>query len=129
MSPRQEKPLAEKIGVAAPPIETKSGWLLLYHIVLKKDNKLYYNVSAALLDMDNPAHVIAQKKTPLLEPEMPYEKEGQVANVVFPCGAVVINDQLFVYYGGADKVIGVATVALPELLEGLLLQARISRRR
>jgi len=125
MSPRQEKPPAEKIGIAAPPIETESGWLLLYHTATKKNDVLYYSVSAALLDIDDPTHVIARRQTHLLEPEMPYEKEGRVANVVFPCGAVVINNRLFVYYGGADKVIGVATVALPELLEGLLLQARV----
>jgi predicted GH43/DUF377 family glycosyl hydrolase len=129
MSPRQEKPLAEKIGIAAPPIETESGWLLLYHTVTRKDNMPYYSVSAALLDIDDPTQVIARRRTPLLEPEMPYEKEGNVANVVFPCGAVVINDRLFVYYGGADKVIGIATVALSEVLESLLLQVRISRKR
>jgi predicted GH43/DUF377 family glycosyl hydrolase len=129
MSPRWEKPPAEKIGIAAPPIETKAGWLLLYHIVQKKDDKLQYNVSATLLDIDNPMHIIARKKAPLLEPEMPYEREGEVANVVFPCGAVVINDQLFVYYGGADKVIGVATITLSELLEGLMLQAEVVRKR
>jgi predicted GH43/DUF377 family glycosyl hydrolase len=129
MSRRWEKPPVEKIGIAAPPIETKSGWLLLYHTVAKKDDTLYYYVSAALLDADNPMHVIARKKTPLLSPEMPYEKEGLVANVVFPCGAVVINGQLFVYYGGADKVIGVATVALSEILEGLLLQAKVGKKR
>jgi predicted GH43/DUF377 family glycosyl hydrolase len=129
MSPRREKPPAEKIGIAAPPIETKAGWLLLYHIVQKEDDKLQYNVSAALLDIDNPMRVIARKKTPLLEPEMPYEREGQVANVVFPCGAVVFNDQLFVYYGGADKVIGVATITLSELLEGLMLQAEVGKKR
>jgi len=128
MSPRQEKPMAEKIGVAAPPIETESGWLLLYHTVIRKDDKLYYYVSAALLDIDDPTQVISRRKAPLLEPEMPYEKEGQVANVVFPCGAAVINNQLFVYYGGADKVIGVATVTLSELLEGLLLQARVGKK-
>jgi predicted GH43/DUF377 family glycosyl hydrolase len=129
MSPRQENPPAEKIGIAAPPIETESGWLLLYHTVAKKDDKLYYSVSAALLDIDDPTRVIARRQTSLLEPEMPYEKEGQVANVVFPCGAVVINNQLFVYYGGADKVIGVATVTLSELLEGLLLQAKVGKKR
>ncbi len=129
MSPRQEKPPAEKIGIAAPPIETESGWLLLYHIVSKKYDKPYYSVSAALLDIDDPTRVIARRKAPLLEPEMPYEKEGQVANVAFPCGAVVINNRLFVYYGGADKVIAVATVTLSELLEGLLLQSGISRKK
>jgi predicted GH43/DUF377 family glycosyl hydrolase len=131
MSPRQEQPLAEKIGVAAPPIETKWGWLLLYHFVTKKNNKPNYSTSVALLDIDQPWHVIARRKTPLLEPEMPYEKEGLVNNVVFPCGAVVIKDQLFVYYGGADRVIGVATIKLTELLEiselfeNLLLETEI----
>lgn len=129
MSPRKEKPPAEKIGLAAPPIETSSGWLLLYHIVSKKDGKRYYYVSAALLDIDDPACVIARRVPSLLEPEMPYEKVGEVANTVFPCGAVVIKDQLFVYYGGADKVIGVATVKLSELMEGLSTQVRISKNR
>jgi predicted GH43/DUF377 family glycosyl hydrolase len=129
MSPHQEEPPAEKIGISAPPIETESGWLLLYHIILKKDNKLYYNVSAVLLDIDDPTQVIARRRTPLLEPEMPYEKEGLVANVVFPCGAVVINNRLFVYYGGGDKVIGVATVTLSELMEDLSLLARVGKKR
>ena len=121
MRSHQEQPLAEKIGIAAPPIETKYGWLLLYHIVSQKGSHRYYYVSAALLDVDDPTHVIARRGTPLFEPEVPYEKEGQVAEVVFPCGAVVINDRLFVYYGGADKVIGVATIKLSELLKSLLL--------
>ena len=120
MSPHQEQPPTEKIGIAAPPIETKYGWLLLYHIVSQKGSHRYYYVSAALLDVDDPTHVIARKGTPLFEPEVPYEKEGQVAEVVFPCGAVVINGRLFVYYGGADKVIGVATIKLSELLKSLL---------
>jgi len=128
MSPRQEQPLAEKIGISAPPIETEWGWLLLYHIVTRRNDKVYYYVSAALLDIDQPWRVIARRKTPLLEPEMPYEKEGLVNNVVFPCGAVVIDGQLFVYYGGADKVIGVATVELSKLLEGLLLESGIGRK-
>jgi beta-1,2-mannobiose phosphorylase / 1,2-beta-oligomannan phosphorylase len=128
MSHRQERPLAEKIGIAAPPIETKWGWLLLYHILTKRDGRVYYYVSAALLDIDQPTRVIARRKTPLLEPRMPYEKQGQVADVVFPCGAVVINGQLFVYYGGADSVVGVATIKVSELLEGLLLESGISRK-
>lgn len=123
MSPGQEQPPAEKIGIAAPPVETNHGWLLLYHVVSHKDNKRYYYVTAALLDFNDPRRVIAQRETPLLKPEMAYEKEGLVADVVFPCGCVVIDDRLFVYYGGADKVIGVATVKLSELVKGLLLIA------
>jgi predicted GH43/DUF377 family glycosyl hydrolase len=124
LSSQQEPIPVDKIGMSAPPIKTEIGWLLLYHFVTRAqrhDPQLHYDVSAALLDIDDPTRVIARRRTPLLEPEMSYEREGQVANVVFPCGAVVIDDRLFVYYGGADKVIGVATIKLPELLESLLL--------
>jgi predicted GH43/DUF377 family glycosyl hydrolase len=124
MSSQQEPIPVEKVGISAPPIETKEGWLLLYHFVTRMqrhDPEFHYDVTAALLDINDPSRVLARRKAPLLEPEMSYEREGQVANVVFPCGAVVIHGQLFVYYGGADRVIGVATIKLAELLESLLL--------
>jgi predicted GH43/DUF377 family glycosyl hydrolase len=124
LSSKQESLPVEKIGVSAPPIETKQGWLLLYHFVTsaqRHDPQFHYDVSAALLDINDPTRVLARRRTPLLEPEMSYEREGQVANVVFPCGAVVIHDRLFVYYGGADTVIGVATINLLDLMESLML--------
>jgi hypothetical protein len=34
-------------------------------------------------------------------------------NVVFSCGAAVVENKLALYYGGADKVIGVAVGDLP----------------
>ena len=128
MSPIQEELPAEKIGIAAPPIETEYGWLLIYHVVAQKEGRRIYYLSAALLDIENPARVIGRRKVPLLEPETQYEREGQVANVVFSCGAVVINGLLFVYYGGADKVIGVATIEMQPLLEGLLLQSGLRKK-
>jgi predicted GH43/DUF377 family glycosyl hydrolase len=62
-------------------------------------------------------HTISRLDYPIFEPEAPYEKNGQVSNVVFSCGQVVINGTLFVYYGGADEVIGVATANLEELTD------------
>ena len=120
MSPRDELPDTEKIGISGPPIETKEGWLLLYHCVSRRTQPMTYYVAAALLDLKDPSKVIARRKVPLLEPETPYELYGQVNNVVFPCGAVVIGEDLFVYYGGADSVIGVATIKLTELLNSLI---------
>ncbi len=107
-----------KLGIAGPPIETKDGWLLLYHGVSKPDT--IYRVGAMLLDLHDPTKVLARAADPIFEPEMPYELEGLVPNVVFPCGSVVIDDVLYVYYGGADKVIGVATIPLSNLLNILL---------
>lgn len=114
--PRKDKWDALKIGICAPPIETKKGWLLIYHGISKD---FYYRVGAALLDLDNPLKVTTRSDYPILKPEETYEKEGQVRNVVFPCGTVVINGKLFVYYGGADTVVGVATIKIDRLLDGL----------
>jgi len=56
---------------------------------------------------------------PIFEPEASYEKVGQIANVVFPCGVVVIGEDIFMYYGGADQVVGVATIKMERLLRAL----------
>jgi hypothetical protein len=86
-----------------------------------------YYVSAALLDLNDPSKVIARRKVPILEPETPYELFGQVNNVVFPCGAAIIGEDLFVYYGGADSVIGVATMKIEDLLKSLLSWGAIGK--
>jgi len=108
---------SKRIGIAAPPIKTKEGWILFYHGISEEDN--FYRVGALLLDPKDPTKIIARSDEPLLEPEMQYEKEGQVPNVVFPCGAVLIEDKIFVYYGGGDQVVGVATINVNQLLEVL----------
>lgn len=113
------RPDLEKIGIASTPIETDAGWLLIYHAVSKKNGDRYYYLSAALLDKERPWKVISNIGRPILEPETNYEKSGQVNNVVFSCGSVVIEGELFVYYGAADKVIGVATIELDRLIRAL----------
>jgi predicted GH43/DUF377 family glycosyl hydrolase len=109
---------SKKVGAAAPPLKTKDGWIFLYHGV--SDDGIY-RVGAVLLDLKNPTKIIGRTDNPIFEPEAAYEKVGVVPNVVFPCGAVVIGKKLFVYYGGADKVIGVATIKIDDLLHVLKL--------
>jgi len=106
-----------KIGSGPPPIKTKHGWLLIYHGV---DKDLVYRTGAALLDLNNPVKVIARTKEPVLQPQEPYERIGDVNNVVFPTGACVIDEKLHVYYGGADKVCCLAVVELNALLQYIL---------
>ena len=125
MSPKDELADTEKVGISGPPIETKYGWLLLYHCVSRKTQPMTYYVATALLDLKDPSKVIARRKVPILEPETPYELYGQVNNVVFPCGAVIIGEDLFVYYGGADSVIGVATMKITELMNSLITWAAL----
>lgn len=109
---------SKKVGAAAPPIKTKEGWVMLYHGV--SDDGIY-RVGAVLLDLRNPTKIIGRTDNPIFEPETSYEKEGQVKNVVFPCGAVLLRKTLFVYYGGADMVVGVATIEISKLLKVLEL--------
>ncbi|HUC31266.1 MAG TPA: hypothetical protein VMR99_01085 [Candidatus Paceibacterota bacterium] len=121
MRPRDTAWDSKRIGIAAPPIETRYGWLLLYHGISKRTG--HYSVRAALLDKDDPSKILYRTHDPLLEPTPAYEREGIVSDVVFPCGAVVLRHQLFVYYGGADKVVGVASIDIDFLIEGLVKEA------
>ncbi len=107
---------ALKIGGGTPPVKTKDGWLMIYHGV---DAQRVYRAGAMLLDLNDPCRVLARTPEPILEPEAKYERWGLVPNVVFPTGNVVIQDRLFVYYGGADRVSCVATVELDKLLAHL----------
>jgi len=106
----------KKIGIAGPPIETGKGWLLLYHGINETG---IYKVGACLLDIESPDTILSRLSYPIFEPEEKYEKEGLVNNVVFPCGNVVIDKTLYIYYGGADKVLGVAKMDLKMLLDEL----------
>ena len=106
----------EKIGGSTPPLRTDEGWLVLYHGV--EDGGLgYYRVGAMLLDIDNPLKVIAKSSDFIMEPEKDYEINGYYKGCVFPTGNVIINDMLYVYYGGADKYVGVATCNVYQLIK------------
>ncbi len=107
---------AKKIGSGPPPVKTDEGWLLIYH---GADKNSIYRAGAALLDLEDPSRVISRSPYPILEPKADYEKYGDINNVVFPEGAIVINDTLFVYYGAADKCCCLATVKLQDLLDFL----------
>ena len=53
------------------------------------------------------------------KPEKKYEREGLVKNVVFTCGAIEWKDIFYIYYGGADSVVGVAYISKKNLLDYL----------
>ena len=104
---------SDKVGAGAPPIKTPHGWVLIYHGV----HDHHYSLGLALLDPHEPTKVLARTSQPILTPSEPYEKRGLVNDVVFTCGAVQKDDQLFVYYGAADSTICVATMSYQHLLD------------
>jgi len=106
-----------RVGICAPPIKTKYGWLLLYHGISKYHHT--YRVGAALLDLNDPAIMLSRTSDPIFEPEELYEKVGVINNVVFPCGMAEKDGLLYIYYGGADTVVGVATIELDIVLRAL----------
>ena len=108
------------IGGGCPPIETASGWLLIYHGVEKTAKGNEYSACAALLDLENPLHELARLPIALLSPEKSWEQNGEVNNVVFPTGTALFGDTLFIYYGAADEQIACASLKLSELVSELV---------
>jgi predicted GH43/DUF377 family glycosyl hydrolase len=94
---------------------TSEGWLLLYHAIDRRDPGKY-KLGAMILDARNPEKVLYRSAEPVLSPDMHYENDGK-PGVVYASGAVIRKDTLYIYYGGGDKVVCVATAHLPTFLD------------
>jgi beta-1,2-mannobiose phosphorylase / 1,2-beta-oligomannan phosphorylase len=102
------------VGSNGVPIETPEGWLVINHAY--NDDHIY-RMGVALLDLDDPTRVVRRPKAPIFWPEELWELRGDVPMVVFSNANPVVNGTVYVYYGGADHVIGLATCALDDLLD------------
>jgi len=116
-----------KIGGGTPPVLTRHGWLVLYHGVQsvaepgQDGHQLCYSAGAMVLSKEHPRVLRYRSAEPVLRPELPHERQGTIANVVFPTGIdarvdLGLPDRFDVYYGMADNRIGVARLDLPEHL-------------
>jgi predicted GH43/DUF377 family glycosyl hydrolase len=112
---------ASRIGAGCPPIETKRGWLEIYHGIYKKRRKRKYCMGAALFNLKDPKKLVARGpiNKPLLCPKQIYEKKGFMPNVIFPSGAIVKRDKLLLYCGGADTVTCVKEIYIKEIMKHL----------
>jgi predicted GH43/DUF377 family glycosyl hydrolase len=108
------------IGGGCPPIETESGWLLIYHGVEHSEKGEIYSACAALLDLNDPSKLIARLPYALFSPKYDWEIRGEVNNVVFPTGTCLFGNTLFIYYGAADTVIACVSVNMRNLVSELL---------
>jgi predicted GH43/DUF377 family glycosyl hydrolase len=111
---------ANKIGLSAPPMRTKEGWLMLYHGVRTTASGSIYRLGLALLDLNNPARVLRRSDEWVFGPRAHYEREGDVDDVVFPCGWTLRDGTVNMYYGAADSCLGLATAKLDDLLDYIL---------
>ena len=105
-----------KIGAGPIPILTDEGWLLFFHGVITTCNGYRYSMGAALLDREHPEKVLFRSRFYLLGPAAPYELQGDVPNVVFPCAALTEGNKVCVYYGAADTVTALAFGYIDEII-------------
>jgi predicted GH43/DUF377 family glycosyl hydrolase len=122
---------AGKIGLGPPPIETPDGWLILYHGAHLTASGPIYRVGFALLDLEDPTIVLRRSDEWTFGPREPYERDGDVGHVVFPCGWIVdeLRDEVRMYYGAADTRIGLATARLSAVLDYVRACPRGQQRR
>jgi predicted GH43/DUF377 family glycosyl hydrolase len=110
-----------------PPILTPAGILLIYNAA---DEHLTYRTAIALFDRRDPRKLISRSSAPIFAPQLPWELSGQVPNVVFiegllPASAASLEkkravaapaapaNDFLLYYGAADKHIGLARATFP----------------
>lgn len=112
---------AFKIGLGPPVIETPEGWLMIYHGVRMTGGGCLYRLGLALFELDSPETCILRGDDFVFTPQAPYERTGDVPNVVFSCGVTVAddNDTIHLYYGAADTTMGVAFGSIKRTLQWL----------
>ena len=105
---------SKTVGSNGVPIETEDGWLLVNH---GYGPDIVYHFGVILLDLDDPTQVIRRPKEPIFWPEEIWELKGDKPDVVFSNANPVVDGCVYVYYGAADHVIGLATCQLSDLLD------------
>lgn len=107
---------ALSVGAGAPPVATENGLLLFFH---EREGNDRYTTKVALLD-DETGRVRSLLPDPIMSPELAWERVGDIDNIIFVQGAVARpDDTIYLTYGGADRCVGAASVAVAELREAL----------
>jgi predicted GH43/DUF377 family glycosyl hydrolase len=114
MEPRSGNWDCARVGAGGVPMETEDGWLVLYH---GYDDGIVYRFGVCLLDIDDPTQIVARPREFLMEPRETWEQKGDVPHAIFSTANPVVGGTVYVYYGGADRVIGLATCQLDDLLQ------------
>ncbi len=107
-----------KVGAGPTPIETKDGWVMIYHGVHTTCNGFVYSMGGAILDLNQPWKVKYRTRRYLMAPTAEYERVGFVPNVVFPTAAILDEKtgKIDVYYGAADTYVALASADFGEMV-------------
>lgn len=116
-----------RIGLACQPIEIPEGWLLLYHGVRRTTASQIYRIGVALLDKNEPWRVLRRGEEWILGPRELYERIGDVSDVTFVSGGVVMKDtnELYVYYGAADDKVAVAMASMDDIRQYIMASPEV----
>mgnify|MGYP000985826940 FL=1 len=108
---------ARKIGLCTPPLQTSDGWLIMYYGVRQTTSKRSYRLGLALLDLEDPTKVLHRSEGWVFGPREMYERTGDVNDVVFPCGWILMDDELRIYYGSADMSVAMASAKMSDIMQ------------
>ena len=114
LKPRPTSWDSNRVGAGGVPIETKEGWLVIYHAY---DSNHVYRLGSCLLDLESPWKVLYRSEGFFLEPKELWEKKGDVPNVVFSCANPMVDQTIYLYYAGADRMIGLASAELQDVID------------
>jgi predicted GH43/DUF377 family glycosyl hydrolase len=104
-----------------PALRTDDGIVLLYNGANHPKHgdpalpPFAYQPGQALFDAADPASCIARTTAPFLRPDTDDEQRGQVDNVCFAEGLVLLGDAWRLYFGMADSRIGCARAPAADL--------------
>ena len=104
------------IEVGPPAVLTKNGIVLIYNGISHEPQNLKglnitgetYRGGQVLFDAKNPSTILDRTAVPFIQPDKPYELDGQVSGVTFLEGLVYFKNRWFLYYGTADSRVAVA---------------------
>ena len=122
LSPRPGYWDVHHIGCSTVPLEINEGWLIFYYGVKKTSAGFLTRLGTAILNKENPAaKIIGRSNEPVLSPREPYERIGDIQNLVFSCGAIYEeNSAIKLYYGASDNCLCLGTTTLKEIIDTCL---------
>jgi len=96
-----------RLGYVLRLLKPPKGWLVIYHGVRQTASGSIYRLGLALFDLEKPEVCLQRGNSWIFGPEAPYERVGDVNDVVFPCGQTIgaDGDTINLYYGAATPAL------------------------